>query len=159
MCPDWKSSLQRVLSYQIHLSFRWEEQDCTPRSRVLFSVLCISPVNLLFFLLSPLSASQHIVRRKHTDKCSSISWAHNSVSWGTVNLIHSKASIPSVILSLTYILNEILNAFFIALNKTLKVLLSLQPPGSIFAIILCITCLNIMTLYIHILYSHSIYFK
>lgn len=68
-------------------------------------------MQLLLFLLSPLSASQHIVGRKQADKCSSISWAHSSVSWGTANLIHSKAWAPSVILSLTYILNEILNAF------------------------------------------------
>lgn len=109
---------QRVLSYQICLSFRCEEQDFTPRTWVPFSVLyevptyvCISPVKWLLFLLSPPSASQHIVRRKPRDKRSSISWAHNSVSWGTVDLIHSKAWVPSVILSLTYMLTEILNAF------------------------------------------------
>lgn len=111
MCPDWKFSLQRVLSYLIHLSFRCEEQDPTPRTQVPFSVVCVSPSKWLLVLLSPLSASQHIVRRKHADKCPSISWAHNSVSWGTVNLIHSKAWVPSVILSLTHLLNEILNAF------------------------------------------------
>lgn len=152
MCPDWKSSLWRALSYQICLSFWCEEQDPTPRTRVAFSVLCISPVKWLLLLLSPLSASQHIVRRKQADKCSSVSWAHNSVSWGTANLIHLKAWLPSVILSLTYWNFE---WFFTELNKTFKVLLSLQQSRGTFAVILCITCLNIMTFYI--IYAYTVH--